>query len=72
MNRGAYYNKEGYPDPKAYQAVKSVVKEEQAALEEKQRVTRLMYCITTILDLAGFALEERVVLKDIKTGKVYR
>ena len=72
MSRSPYFNKEGYPDPTAYQAVKSVVKEEQAALEEKQRVTRLMYCINTILDLSGFALEERAVLKDVKTGKIYR
>lgn len=72
MNRGPYYNKEGYPDPTAYQAVKTVTREEQMALEEKQRITRLMYCINAILDLAGFALEERIVVKNVKTGKIYR
>lgn len=70
--RGPYYNREGYQDPTAYNAIKTITAEEQAALEEKQRVTRLMYCINAILDLAGFTLEERIVVTDKQTGKTYR
>ena len=57
-------NAEGYSDPTAYQ----VLKREQ----EEERFKRLMATIFYICENAGFHIEERLVIKDLKTGKVYR
>lgn len=59
------YNKEGYPDPTAYK----VLKKEQL---EEERFRRLMATIFYICENAGFHIEERMVIKDKRTGRVWR
>lgn len=58
-------NGSGYYDPAAREAMINSDK-------ELQRVGRLMETVKYICRLAGFDIAERVVLKDRKTGKVWR
>lgn len=58
-------NGSGYVDPTAYEAIKSVDNAEK-------RVKKLMRVIFAMCDLAGFHLEERIVLRDKRTGEVYK
>ena len=57
-------NAEGYSDPTAYQ----VLKREQ----EEERFKRLMATIFYICENAGFHIEERIVIKDKRTGRIWR
>lgn len=58
-------NASGYYDPTAYQAIKD-------ADRERERLQKLLNVIFSICDLAGYHVEERIVLKDKRTGKVWR
>lgn len=58
-------NAEGYPDPTAYEATKNMNK-------DSERFYKLLRSIFVICELAGFRLEGRIVLKDEKTGKIWR
>lgn len=68
MRNPEKYNASGCKDLTPYQAIKNITREEQA----EERFNKLLATIFYIVDLAGFHLEERVVLKDKKTGKVWR
>lgn len=61
-------NAEGYPDPTAYEAIKNL--EERAI--EKERHSKLIGCILRVCELAGFSVEERIILRDNRTGRVWR
>ena len=58
-------NGEGYPDPTAYEAIRRV----DGDLEHFRKTVG---AIRRICELAGYDLEEHVVLRDIRTGKVWR
>ena len=58
-------NASGYSDPTAYQAIKNIEGEDD-------KFHKLLETIFNLCDLSGFHLEERIVLKDKNTGKVYR
>lgn len=58
-------NKEGYKDP----TVHKVLKKEQL---EEERFKRLMATIFYICENAGFHIEERIVIKDLRTGRIWR
>lgn len=58
-------NTSGYSDPTAYEAVKNIDADEA-------RLQKLLTAIFAICDLAGFHIEERIVVRDVKTGKIYR
>ena len=58
-------NKSGYPDPTAYHTLKK----EQL---EEERFNRLLATIFYICENAGFHIEERIVVRDLRTGKIYR
>lgn len=64
-DRDIKYNKEGYRDPTAYQ----VLKKDQ---REEERFKRLMATIFYICENAGFHIEERIVIRDKRTGRVWR
>ena len=61
-------NGEGYHDPTAYEAIKNVDGFDESA----ERFKKLLRMIKDICRLSGFELEERVVLRDTRTGKVWR
>lgn len=60
-------NAEEYPDMTPHKAVKNM--EHQ---KEINRVHKLVHTIFYICNLAGFDVVERIVLKDRKTGKVWK
>lgn len=57
-------NGDGYSDPTAYKAIKNV--------DEDDRFHKLLDTIFSICELSGFHIEERIVIKDNKTGKIWR
>lgn len=62
-------NGEGYPDSTAYKAIKH---DEQEMLESKNRHYKLMGLLLRACEVTDFQVEERIVLRDKRTGKVYR
>lgn len=58
-------NHEGYSDPTDYEAIKNTEADDE-------RFHKLLNTIFTICELSGFHLEERIILKDTQTGKVWR
>ena len=65
MSENPRKNHEGYSDPTAYEAIRN-------ADADDERFHKLLNTIFTICELSGFHLEERIILKDIQTGKVGR
>lgn len=74
-------NGSGYLDPTAYKAimnadaVSSVEKANRSKRGEKDsadRLDKLLAAIFAICDAADFHVEERIVVKDKRTGKVWR
>lgn len=62
-------NGEGYVDPTAAGAIADI---DRASVEESDRFHKLLELIFGICEVAGFHIEERIVLKDKKTGRVWR
>ena len=60
-------NGEGYLDPTAYQALKNIDNDSSF-----KRFRALLEIIFRLCALAGFHLEDRIVVRDIKTGKIWR
>lgn len=58
-------NHEGYHDPTAGEAVKNVS-------EDCERFYTLLDTIFNVCELADFHIEERIVVKDKRTGKIWR
>ena len=58
-------NNSGKYDPTAAKAIAHVTKEEK-------RFKKLLGAIYNICELSGYHLEERIVVKDKRTGKVWR
>lgn len=61
-------NASGYVDPTAFKAMQNISREER----EEKRVKKLLATIYNVCELAGFRVESRIVLKDVKTGKEWR
>lgn len=59
-------NGSGYYDPTAYNAIKKLDE------EESDRFYKLLDAIYDICELSGFHVEEHIVLKDKRTGRVWR
>ena len=57
-------NASGYFDPTAYAAIKNA--------EADERFHKLLDTIFAICELSGFHIEERIVVKDKRTGKIWR
>ena len=63
------YNKSGCKDMTAFYAIENVSREEKA---DEKRVRELRKQIFRDTEKAGFHLENRLILKDKKTGKIWR
>jgi hypothetical protein len=57
-------NGSGCKDLTAYEAIQNI--------EDETRVNKLLATIFNICELAGFRVENRIVLKDKRSGKVWR
>lgn len=64
------YNGEGYYDPTAYEALSKI--EVERIRKEKERFERVLGCIYRICELTGYRIENRIVLKDLKSGRTFR
>lgn len=64
MNSDLRKNGSGYNDPTAYEAIKNN--------QSEIRFYKLLHTIFHICELAGFQLEGRVMLKDKRTGIIYK
>lgn len=62
-------NAEGYSDPTAYEAIRNV---ERGADLDDVRFHKLLDTIFSICELSGFHIEDRIIIKDKKTGKIWR
>ena len=58
-------NGSGYKDPTAEKAIKSVIADEK-------KVTKLIKTIQAVAHLAGYEIEGRIVLRDKKSGEIWR
>lgn len=56
---------EGYSDPTAYEALKNMEQEEE-------RFHKLLDTIFALCELSDFHIEERIVIKDKRTGRIWR
>lgn len=65
MPRDGYYNPEGYRDPTAYDAIRSIT-------DEEEKVSILIGIIKSILRISGFELIRRVEIRSLKSGREYR
>lgn len=66
-------NHEGYHDPTACVVIDKIDKEEtEDRSAENERFYKLLGCIFRVCELAGFSVEEHIVLRDRQTGKVWR
>jgi len=63
------FNAAGCKDLTAYLAIQNVTAEEEAL---QQRVTRVIYVIKAVVELAGFKLVNRLELEDNRTGKTFK
>lgn len=72
-------NAEGYPDPTAYAAMTNIENDSNSYSAfnpgvneyERERFMKVVGCILRICELSGFHLEEKLVLKDKRTGKIW-
>ena len=69
MGKDDRKNAEGYSDPTAYEAIRNV---ERGADADDERFHKLLDTIFSICELSGFHIEERIIIKDKKTGKIWR
>lgn len=65
-------SRSGFNDPTANKAISKITKEDLARMDEEDRFYNLLDTLHYIIDLAGFDVEGRIVLKDRTNGKVWR
>lgn len=58
-------NSEGYSDPTTFEALRNINKEDE-------RFHKLLHTIFYLCELAGFKIENRIILIDKKTRRVWR
>lgn len=61
-------NASGYIDPTAYNAIRNIDREAESEIRLKKLLSTIFY----ICDLAGFHIENRLEIRDKKTGRVWR
>lgn len=64
-NRGSMFNGSGYFDDTAGKAIDRTDKDDE-------RFHKLLETIFNICELSGFRIESRIVIKDKRTGRVYK
>ena len=88
IDHGPMKNSEGYHDPTSYEATANVDRREKDSVghnrtkkdsvghnrtkKDCEKVRSLIGTLLGMCDLAGFQVEGRIVLKDKKTGKIWR
>lgn len=70
-------NGSGYFDPTAYKAISHVdasetKKQSNSNMKDSERFHKLMNVIFSVCELSGFHLESKIVVRDKKTGRIWR
>ena len=67
-------NSEGYPDPTACEAIRKVDASRKKKRKSKDllRFEQLLHVIFNICELSGYHLECKIVVRDKKTGRIWR
>lgn len=68
MNK-PWENAEGYSDPTAYKALQPIIKEES---ELEKKVNFLIKVLKFIIREAGFEPMNRIEIRDVKSGRVFK
>ena len=63
------YNESHYLDLTAYEAIRRM---EESEIESTERFNKTLHILKSICDIAGFNIENRIILKDKRTGRVWR
>ena len=63
------YNSEGYYDPTAYYGMKSLAEEQS---REAKKVHKLINQLKDLAEENGYVIENRIILKDKKTGRTFK
>ena len=58
-------NGSGYIDPTAYSAIKQVT-------EEEKKVSKVIKTLQAVARLTGYEIENRIVLRDKVSGRIWR
>lgn len=69
MNKD-YYNASGCADPTAYNAMQNIQQEQRA--EAAANANQLIKALKTLVTENGFVLLNRIELKDIKSGTIFK
>lgn len=73
VNNKERKNSEGYDDPTVYNAIKNVENvKEKPYDEDYERFRKLLKTIFEVCELADFHIEERMVLRDRRSGKIWK
>lgn len=73
MDHDIRKNAEGYFDPTAFKAITKVDREREKDHDhDTERFFMLIKSIKNICELSDFALEERVILRDKRTGRIWK
>ena len=67
--RGPKYNPSGLPDPTAYVALGPIIKKDR---ELEKKANRLIRALKNMIELAGFELVERIIIRDKETRRVFK
>ncbi len=59
-------NAEGYSDPTVYMALRNIER------NDEERFRKLLDTIFALCELSDFHIEERIVIKDKRTGRIWR
>ena len=62
-------NSEGYPDFTAYEGMNNAMREEEGM---RKTISCVIGTLKGVARLAGFEIDGRIVLRDMKTRKEYR
>jgi len=69
VGNGYFYNKEGYPDPTAYNGIRLAAAENA---DEARRVNALIKTLKALIREAGFELIGRIEIRDKRSGREYK
>lgn len=68
-NKKPFMNESGCPDPTAYHALKTIIKEEN---ELERKVHNLVNTLKFVVDWAGFEFIGRIQIRHKQSGKEFR
>lgn len=71
-NGKPWLNDSGCPDFTAYEALKTIQKEEKMLLRADKDAHMVVTIIKNILDLSGFELVDRIQMRHKKSGRIYK